>query len=150
MIVFSLPQKSAMQFEILFLALIPAGFSMLLDYALGFPGKEQVNPKAIFFCGWSFKLAKRRLINSGRYQEILDQMNDSGYQDPEGITLTIFMEGRKRFTWEQVLGMCSFCTNFWISLIAAFIMIFTVQHNFLLVLLIPIFSHLYLRILKNY
>lgn len=133
---------------IILLSAIPAAFSFLLDYALGYPGKDQVNSKAVFFKGWSYRLAKNALVRSGRYQTIMEQLNQNE-ADSESMTFTIFFEGRKHFKWEFVLGMCSFCTNFYIALIAAVIMAFTVDlphiNNVLLLLIVPVFSHSILR-----
>jgi hypothetical protein len=78
----------------------------------------------------------------------MKQLNDNE-ADSETVTFTLFFEGRKYFRWEYIFGMCSFCTNFYIAMVAAVIMQFTVHFhhidNIWLLLMIPIFSHTILR-----
>lgn len=127
------------------LATVPAAFSYFLDYCLGFPGKEQINTKAIFF-GWSYMLARRRLKKKKTYNQILHDLK--GFEQ-DLVKTTVFMDARKHFTWEQIFGMCIFCTNFYVSSIAATVFFFTIPvdhfQGWILFLIIPLYSHLILR-----
>lgn len=135
------------------LSLIPACFSFFLDYCLGHPGQEQINSKAILF-GWSYYLAKRRVDRNqmnGLVMAFKDLLNsDDPTQRAQGqsqLKLTVFVQGRNCFTYEQAFGMCLYCTNFWISQITALTLFMYVpgQTPGLYFLLIPIFSHSILR-----
>jgi hypothetical protein len=134
------------------LSTIPAAFGLLLDYALGFPGKEEgPNAKAIFFKIWSYRLAEWAVKRAEKYSEIRDRFSnfDRTPEMEELIEKTIFIEGKKLFHIEQAFGMCVFCTNVWLSLITATILYFhvdflTINHKFLF-LLIPIYSHCIIR-----
>ena len=144
---------------ILLIAAISASFSYMLDFALGFPGKEdasEVNTKAILF-SWSFYLAKRKL-SLGELFEIRDThapLKDSTKYEIEmlmrGYKTHVFGIARELFTWEHAAGMCIFCTNFYISLITASLIYFfhltelNIIPTFTIFITTPVFSHLILR-----
>lgn len=136
------------------LACIPAAFSYLLDYSLGKPMANEINTRAIFF-SYSYKLAKRR-IGRGRQRELeiafKDMLNsdnpDTRRDGVKQMKTSVMMLAQKEFGIEQAFGMCIFCTNVWISFIAATIFFFFVPvhfNPFFFYLLIPIFSHSILR-----
>ena len=57
---------------VILIAAISAAFSYMLDFALGYPGKDdasEVNVRAALF-GWSLFLAKRRLNQHGLLKTI--------------------------------------------------------------------------------
>lgn len=144
---------------ILFIAAISASFSYMLDFALGYPGKEdasEVNTKSFLF-GWSFFLAKRRL-SIGQLFEIKDkynQLDDSTKYEIEMLNRQykthVFGIARELFTWEFAFGMCIYCTGFWIALIfSILIYLMPVQHliilpKYFVLITTPVFSHLILR-----
>lgn len=140
---------------LLLLAIGPAGFSLFLDYCFGKPMSDEPNVQAIFF-RYTLFLSRLRL-GPGR---IYDMKNDlkpllmsgdweqraDGYRQ---LNLTILMEARKFFKWEQAFGMCVFCSNLWVSLIFATVYSLTIPlvhfNTFCFFLFIPITSHLILR-----
>jgi|GEM_PF-4726824 len=144
---------------ILLIAFISASFSYMMDFALGYPGKEdasEVNTKAFLF-GWSFFLAKRRL-SKGQLFEIRDSylpLKGSTKYESEmfnrSYKIHVFGTARELFTWEYAFGMCMFCCNFWVSWILACIIyylhilsLFFIPDYFIFITT-PVFSHLILR-----
>lgn len=137
------------------LSSIPSCFNYFLDYCLGHPMSDKVSTKAIFF-SYSYWLAKRRVPLSKErtiISSLAPLLNNADpeirKQGTEQLKLSIMMAGREYFVYEQALGMCPFCTNFWISQLTAFILVFTFPLSFIepvfFFLLIPIFSHTILR-----
>lgn len=146
------------------LSLIPCCFSYFLDYCLGHPMSDNPQIKEVF-SWYSLFLAKRRLdsiqnsLESGR--SIFRNLNTHFYpmlsnDDPaqrrdgrDQLNKTIMLEAQKHFTFEKALGMCPFCTNFWISQAAATVFFFYIHLAFInpifFFILIPIFSHTILR-----
>lgn len=140
----------------LLLSTIPAAFSYFLDYCLGHPmSDDKISTKAIFF-RYSLWLAKKA-IEQKKEREIVAGMAPLLNSDDPAVRKqgqdqlkTLFMiAGRENFTYQQALGMCPYCTNFWICMIAAVIFYFTVPlafiNPFFFFLLIPIHSHIFLR-----
>lgn len=139
----------------LFLSTIPAGFNYFLDYCLGHPMGEEISTKAIFF-RYSLWMAKKALVQK-KEREIVAGMApllnsdnpDTRKQGQDQMKVAFMMAGRENFTYQQALGMCPFCTNFWICMIAAVIFYFTVPLAFInpifFFVLIPIQSHIFLR-----
>jgi hypothetical protein len=137
------------------LASIPAAFNYFLDYCLGHPMSDTISTKAVLF-RYSYWVAKTALPLN-KYQEIvrhLSQLLNSDdlstrMQGREQLKQAVMIEGRKWFWFEQALGMCPFCTNFWCSIIAAIIFCVTIPlHIFspiVFFLFTPIFSHTILR-----
>lgn len=138
------------------LSLIPATFGYFLDYALGHPMSEtETSTKAIFF-KYSLWLAARRLSVTNM-QELVnhfaDGLNSKDRNEKETATrmyrLSVMQAGRELFFYEQAIGMCPFCTNFWLCQITALILFFTTPLSFIhpafFFLTIPIFSHTILR-----
>lgn len=133
-----------------FLSLIPACFNYFLDYCLGHPMSDKVSTKAILF-RYSYWMA-RRLVPLSKEREIVNSLApllnsddaDIRRQGKEQLQLSLMMAGRQYFSYEQALGMCPFCTNFWTSIITAFV-VFSFISNPIFFLLIPIFSHTILR-----
>ena len=90
---------------LLFIAGLSANFSFFLDFALGNPsGQPQTG--AILF-NWTLFLAKRRLKKEDA--EFL-RINES-------FKAELVAGARRYFTFENMLGMCSICTNFWVATI---------------------------------
>lgn len=141
---------------ILLLSLIPTCFSYLLDYCLGQPGSDEFHPREIF-SGYTIWMSKTMLPKE-RLKQIYDD-HESLLKDPDPLVRSqwkdqmnkvIIEDAKKLFTWEKSIGMCIFCTNFWISLFFAWVFyncdiplhsIFPICFYFL----IPIFSHTILR-----
>lgn len=140
---------------LVFFAAIPACFNYFFDYAAGHPMSDKVSTKAIFF-KYSLWLAKRRLPEK-KYKEIVKSLapllnNDDAdirRQGKEQLDLSIMTAGREFFFYEQALGMCPFCTNFWIAQFAAIIFFFTVPlasfNELIFFITTPVFSHTILR-----
>lgn len=138
------------------LSLIPATFGFFLDYALGHPMSEtEVSNKAIFF-RYSLWLASRRLSVEKKKELVAhfaDGLNDKDPHERETARkmyqLSIMQAGRELFFYEQAIGMCPYCTNFWLCQITALILFLTTPLSFIhpafFFLLIPIFSHTILR-----
>ncbi len=138
---------------LLLLSLTPVGFSMLLDFTLGHPGKDEINNKAIFY-GYTFWLAKRRLIKEGLYYEL-----EKGFlEDSKNFTdkivknnlytnfrRSVVMNAKDFFTWEHAFGICIFCTGAWISLLFGVLLYIFGIINIYFIILVIIFSHLLLR-----
>lgn len=137
------------------LASIPAAFSYLLDYALGHPMAEQVQLKEIFssYSIWLAKMAlperKKRDIVASLSPLLNDDDPEIRRHGKDQLNLSYLAAGKEYFYIEKALGMCPFCTNFWIAQIAAIIFFFSVPTFFInpifFFLLIPIFSHAILR-----
>ena len=138
----------------LLLSCVPATFSYLLDFCLGHPMANEVNTRAIFF-PYSYFLAKKRIGKKQQrefeiaFKDMLNSDNPGTRKDGvKQMKVSIMLLAQKEFGFEQALGMCIFCTNVWISLIAAtFFFFFVPLHSasILYFLLIPIFSHSLLR-----
>lgn len=143
---------------ILMLALIPVSFSMLLDFTLGHPGKDEPNVHGIFF-GWTFFLAKKKLqkipTSEGTVYEqmVIDYQNDTehtiGVYGRRMLHLAfqknILLNAKEFFTFEHALGMCIFCTNVWVSLLFGIGLCLIGFISIYYIPLIIIFSHLLLR-----
>jgi hypothetical protein len=138
------------------LSLIPATFGYFLDYALGHPMSEtETSTKAIFF-RYSLWLAARRL-SVQKKQELVahfaDGLNSSDRNEKATALrmyrLSVMQAGRELFFYEQAIGMCPYCTNFWLCQITALILFYTTPLSFInpafFFLIIPIFSHTILR-----
>lgn len=137
-------------------SLIPATFGYFLDYALGHPMSEtETSTKAIFF-RYSLWLASRRLTWKKK-QELLRHFTEGLHSQDRNeketalrmYRLSIMQAGRELFFHEQAIGMCPFCTNFWLCQITALILFCTTPllfiHPAFFFILIPIFSHTILR-----
>lgn len=138
------------------LAALPAAFSYFLDYCLGRPGADTPNGQAIFY-GYTHRLALGRVRRENRLAGLLQafgaQLNsdspDTRKDGERQWKLAVLLTAQPLFGWEQLAGMCIFCTNFWLSLIAGGVMFVTVPlqffHPALFFWIIPIISHLILR-----
>jgi len=142
-------------FTLFSLATIPATFNYFLDYCLGHPMSEQPSRKAIFF-SYSLWLAQGR-VPLKKYRELIEAFEplltsedeDTKHQGKQQLEMTVLTTGREKFYLEQALGMCPFCTNFWMSLFTAFVLFHwcvpLVINPILYFIIIPIFSHTILR-----
>lgn len=145
--------------ELLFLfglAALPAAFSFFLDFALGKPGSNEPNSQAIFF-EYTYSLALGRLRKEDRLGDLLKAMepllsSEDKKQRRDGtrqFKIAVVLSAQPYFTWEQAVGACLYCTNFWVSLFASTIFFFTVPLQLFPALsyfvFIPIISHLILR-----
>lgn len=139
--------------ELLLISLIPAGFGLLFDYCLGRPGSEEINDQAILFSITLF-LSKKRLNKIGLLPNIIKmysgliEFGENEEEVHEAIknrNINIVKTANKFFTWERAVGMCLYCSNVWISLIASFITFFTTDLPFFLCLIIPAISHSIIR-----
>lgn len=137
----------------LLLSAIPATFSYFLDYCLGHPMGE-ISIKAILF-PYSYYLAKKA-VPEKVYRDIISSLAhllnhddpDIRKQGQDQLKISIMTAGRDQFTYQQAIGMCPFCTNFWLCMIAAFIFFFTIPlsiNPIFFFLITPIFSHTILR-----
>lgn len=142
-------------FSLLLLSLIPACFNFFLDYTLGHPMSDNVSSKAIFF-RYAYWLAKRKISASALqtltdyYSPMINSTDPAQARDGKSqFQVAVVMQGRESFYWEQPIGMCPFCTNFWIALFVSFIVYFTIPFSVVdpifTLLIIPVFSHAILR-----
>lgn len=128
----------------------------MLDFGLGYPGHKdpsEINTKGFLFW-WSLFLAKKALSKeelkdlSDRYPEPCDT---SLYKEIyiKQYKTEIFTTGREFFTWQFAIGMCIYCTNFWISIIIAIAVIdlnkLIILPNYCVIFIIPSFAHFILR-----
>jgi hypothetical protein len=146
----------------LLMALIPASFSMLLDFCLGLPS-DDINVKAIFF-RWTYYLAKRKLEINGLwegmysdYLKVQKSLRDNNANPVELIEHEIQFKqlvvemGKKLFTWEYATGMCIYCTNVYVALLfGVYFTKFFSSNVFLIPFIIVIFSHVILRKIKTH
>lgn len=140
----------------LWLSIIPFSLTVLIDICLGRPGADNYNSRAIFF-GYSFYLAKLRLVKYGMWRELFNQMKDNLNHNQAIVRAVakksykenIFSTGRQYFTWELGLGMCPVCTGVRISILFALLCVLKYNEAWLLVILIPCFSSLYYSLLNN-
>lgn len=139
----------------LIFSLVPVAISLIIDVCLGYPSKDEFDNKAIFF-SLSYYFAKKRLIKLGLFKDLVTPYQDV-YKNAKGgsvvqwVTLdgiknVTFQEGRKYFSWEKGFGMCPVCTNIRIAIIFSLLCIFLNDNSYFFLLLIPIFSNLYLLI----
>ncbi len=149
---------------VLFASACSAFFSWFLDYALGFPGKDdwdKINTKASLFF-WTFYLSKLRVKKEGLYKEIYEANADglNSYDayirnaTQQTFKQLIVEKARQFFTFEQMFGMCIYCSNFWISLLmsAGFVLIPSIHFYELpkmFLFLSFIFSHFIIRKILN-
>lgn len=140
----------------LWLALIPFCISLLIDLSIGTPAGEEPNEKAIFF-GYSCWMAKNRLNKYGMYRDIYKNFeNNLKHNNPyvrdiakESYRKEIFETAKPRFTWELGFFMCPICSNVRLSIIFALIVMYRFDLHWICVLLIPIFSNLYMLLYQR-
>lgn len=117
-----------------FLAFFSFLVSYFLDYILGRPSSQNPNQKAIFFF-WTYFLARKRLEREepSLYKSLMGSISQgiapiqktdglpvlNNFAIKEVVVAQIVNEGRELFSWELPFGMCSVCTNFWISFFVA-------------------------------
>jgi hypothetical protein len=137
---------------IIFFSCLSAAISYMLDYGLGKPGSDEISVTE-FLTGWTFILAKRRLIKYKLYNELTEIFLPAGnmYQKvllDQELKKTVIEKGKDFFTWEKAFGMCIICTGFWIALALSIIFIFTIElavlPDYLLLSIVP-FSQFILR-----
>lgn len=136
-------------FMLIFMAVISACISYMLDYGLGLPGAddvERINSGA-FLAWWTYVLAKRaipheEMLSCKKYAH--EDVIAKKARKHEAIVV-----GRQYFTWQYAFGMCIFCTGFWIAIIWAGIASTFENTNYfphwLIFITTPVFSHLILR-----
>ena len=126
--------------------------SLMLDFALGLPSSNENLTHSILW-RWTIFLAKKRLLksNPALYEKYMVFMN--GIQNVPLLNMPIdqditelrntkkvrenryypmlLKDAREYFTWENMLGICAVCTNFWVSVIYCifFALIFTDYHT---------------------
>lgn len=150
-----------------FLAFFSFISSYFLDYILGRPSSQNPNQKAIFFF-WTYFLARKRLEREkpSLYKSLIGSISQeiapiqtmdgvpalSNFATKEVVVAQIVNEGRELFSWELPFGMCSVCTNFWISLfiaicgeIAKFNIVGFEFYDLLFIFVIIFYSHFILR-----
>ncbi len=156
---------------ILFLSLLCASTSYFLDYCLGRPqaAEDEIGVGEIFFF-YTLMLSKKRLKREGDdFASKLDDMNEglkvNGFRkesttDPferneqrKDREAAIVVRARSYFTWEKALGMCIYCTGFWISalivIISSVVFAFSLFQFFALLLCVPPIAHTLLRRVIN-
>lgn len=151
---------------ILFLSLLSAGISSVLNYALGLADNESISTGEIFF-GYTLMLSRRRLKSQGDYKYVEELERStfisnaiSGFGDDEVDPLNDFLKqvsikksiverAQNYFGWEKAFGMCVYCTGVWIAVLIAisisFVFQFTIFQAICLILCLPAISHLILR-----
>jgi hypothetical protein len=135
----------------LLLAIVPFSFSLLIDLCLGKPAAVDFDKKAIFFFV-SYNLAKLRLLKNGTFKTLLSGFKqgldneDPAIRNTTRMTLknVVFESGREFFSWELGVGMCPYCTNVRVSIFSAIAYVEYYSGNWLLVILIPCFSNMFL------
>lgn len=140
----------------LWLSLIPFAISLLIDVSIGSPSAEDVNEKAIFF-SYTCWLARLRLNRYGQWREIYRSyetklMHNSAYVRDiakEAYRKEVFETAKPRFTWELGVGGCPVCTNVRLSIIFALIVMYRFDLHWISLILIPIFSNLYMLLYQR-
>lgn len=96
----------------LIVALDSAAFSMLLRHSLGFPQNSTPDPKGILF-GWTYKMACIALEKHD--PTLLSQLKKLPISEARKRS-QIAAAAREHYGFQNALGMCIICTNFWVSL----------------------------------
>lgn len=134
------------------IVLISVGLNTLINYCIGKPGGD-FSPYEIF-SNYTIWLSIRKLKKVGLIDTYHKQFQDSVNRienDNKIIQLrhdyhrVLYNAAEPFFTWERMVGMCSVCTGFWVSLITG---IFFTQ-NLVYLLVIVVVSHLLIRILNK-
>lgn len=147
------------------LAAIPASFGYFLYYCMGEPMSDEPKTREIF-SSYSLWLAKKRLdtikasvdksdisIYRNLYQLFIPRLSsDSPTERNDARTdfnKTLLFEAQKYWNTEKAFGMCPYCSNFWLALIAAIIFFFFIPlpsfSPFTYFIIVPVFSHSILR-----
>lgn len=132
-------------------ALLSACITIFINYCIGKPGSE-FSPYEIF-SSYTVWLSKRRLIKLGLYSSYVNQLsaNLSDKKKHEQIEILndfnriLYNAANEFFTWERMIGMCSICTGFWVSLATGFF--FT--QNFVYLVSIVVISHVLIRLINK-
>lgn len=146
---------------LLLLIAISVGMSQFLDNCLGYPGKHfanEIDTGAIFF-RWTYELSYLRLheIKGETFirdlrDRVLGELTDKGdlLIAEKDFKRAVVGEARQYFKIERALGMCVFCTNFWVSITLC--LVFGTLNPFqssipfyALLLIIPFLSHSILK-----
>lgn len=128
------------------IALFASCLNLFINYCIGKPGGN-FSPYEIF-SGYTVWLSKRRLIKENQfnqYKEQYDQSKKNPISKHDYHTM-LYNAADPYFTWERMIGMCSVCTGFWVSLITGFC--FT--NNLVYLLSIIVISHLLIRIFNKF
>jgi hypothetical protein len=133
---------------LLFVAAFSANLSFFLDFAFGNPS-GQPHTGAVFF-KWTLFLAKQRLMKQDtEYLRQTENITDLRLKENANAQLVVY--ARQYFTWENMIGMCSVCTNFWIAtyafLVSLILYPYPIEGNLLFVawLSVVLLSHTILR-----
>ena len=143
---------------LLLIATICVAFSMFLDNALGYPGSqfpENIDTGAILFF-WTLLLSELRLTQVKGANFMEDIANtvtgfDNQQEAKKVLQQTVVTEARVYFSIERALGMCIYCTNFWVCMaVSTWVAIadpfkFYDFPRYALFLIIPFLSHLILK-----
>jgi hypothetical protein len=147
---------------LIFLAIVSACLSYLIDYCLGRPSVDDsndINPRAIFFF-WTLYLSNRRLKGKAvRYNIVKSFETELRHEDitireaaKRMVKQETVAKAKMLFTWEQALGMCIICTNFWVSVLLIALPVYLlhlislqVLPDFFILLTTPILAHFIIR-----
>lgn len=134
------------------ISLLAVGINTFLNYSIGKPGPE-FSPYEIFsfYTVW---LSKNRLKKTGLLNNYLIQLSENCKDKPlyqvleikKDFDRIVYNSAEPFFTWERMVGMCSICTGFWISLITG--ICFT--QNFVHLIYIVVISHVAIRLLNKF
>lgn len=136
---------------------IPLAISLLIDVCLGHPAKEQGFDSRAIFSNFSAWLAKLRLKRFRMYDGIKDTYITNIKADipfvkhvaKQAFKEDVFNTAKEYFTWELGFGMCPVCTNIRISIVVALVCFFVFNLSWIVLILIPCFSNLYLLIFNK-
>lgn len=138
--------------EIILIGFLSSFLTLFINYCIGKPGGE-FSPYEIL-SSYTVWLSKRRLKQMGLFGQYLEQYQEN-YKRVETTHAQVQLNNDFKkiyydaaepfFTWERMIGMCSVCTGFWISLISG--LCFT--RNLLYLLIIVIISHITIRLLNK-
>lgn len=134
------------------IAIVSACLTLFLNYIIGKPGSE-FSPYEIFssYTVWLSKMRLRKLSLLKQYDRGFQQNLNRTEKQHEYLSLKkdynkiLYQAAEPFFTWERMVGMCSVCTGFWISLLAAILF----SQNIVHLIAIIVISHIIIRILNK-
>ena len=143
----------------IYLSIFCALLVYMIDYGIGRPSDEKPGYGSFLF-GYSFYLAKRRIVKAGLhkalYGQLLEQLSNAKNnleraRIKKSYKEFVFTQGREMFTWEKAIGMCPVCFHFWVTFFILLIgNIFFYKVNIITFGLMFVISHALIRIFKKF
>jgi len=133
-------------------ALLASCLTIFLNYIIGKPGSE-FSPYEIF-SSYTVWLSKKRLKKLNLFYQYDNQCrenlrraltNSDRLRLENDFKIIIYSAAEPFFAWERMVGMCSVCTGFWISLITGICF----YQNFVYLLSVIVFSHIIIRVINK-